>query len=117
SHDRATGRSRPACGGLAMTQHILIIGAGQAAVSCAARLRVLAPDCSITLVGEEPHLPYQRPPLSKAFLSGEVSAERLALKPQSWYEAQSISLKREVPVTHIDRQHRRVTLADGEQLA
>src|SRR5690606_36555076 len=100
-----------------MGQQFVIIGAGQAAVSCAARLRVLAPDSSITLVGEESHLPYQRPPLSKAFLSGEVTAERLALKPQTWYEAQAIILKRGVAVTRIDRKQRQVLLTNGEQLA
>lgn len=99
-----------------MRNNIVIVGAGQAAVSCAARLRVLSPDCSIILIGDEPHLPYQRPPLSKAFLTGDLSTERLALKPRNWYDTQAIGLKTGSPVSTIDRRKRLVILQDGEQL-
>ena len=94
----------------------MIVGAGQAAVSCAARLRALSPDCSITLIGEEPHLPYQRPPLSKAFLTGDISTERLALRPRTWYEAESITLKSAMQVKSIDRHKRVLIVESGEQL-
>ena len=99
-----------------MVENIVIVGAGQAAVSCAARLRALSPDCSITLIGDEPYLPYQRPPLSKAFLTGDLSTERLAFRPRSWYEAQSIALKSGMQVNSIDRHKRVVILESGEQL-
>ncbi|WP_255840611.1 NAD(P)/FAD-dependent oxidoreductase [Pseudomonas benzenivorans] len=99
-----------------MEDRIVIVGAGQAAVSCAARLRTLSSGCSINLIGDEPYLPYQRPPLSKAFLTGELSVERLALKPRDWYDAQAIGLKTASPVSRIDRRERLVILEDGEQL-
>ncbi|MCY1207400.1 Putidaredoxin reductase CamA [compost metagenome] len=100
-----------------MSQNILIIGAGQAAASCAAKLRALSPDCRITIVGDESHLPYQRPPLSKAFLTGALPMERLSLRPRTWYDAQSITLMSGVQVRSIDRSTRLVTLEGGEQLA
>lgn len=99
-----------------MSKNIVIVGAGQAGVSCAARLRALSPNCSITLVGDEPYLPYQRPPLSKAFLTGDLSTERLALRPRTWYEAQSIALKSGMQVNSIDRHKRVVILESGEHL-
>ena len=99
-----------------MSQHIVIIGAGQAGVACAAKLRALAPQSLITIIGEEAHLPYQRPPLSKAFLSGELPAERLTLKPQNWFEDQSIRLITAQPVQRIDRQAQRVHLANSDTL-
>lgn len=99
-----------------MSETIVIVGAGQAAVSCAARLRALSPDCSITLIGDEPHLPYQRPPLSKAFLTGALAPERLAVRPRTWYEAQSVTLKSGVQVTSIDRLKRLVIVQNGEQI-
>ncbi|MEX6504539.1 NAD(P)/FAD-dependent oxidoreductase [Pseudomonas zhanjiangensis] len=99
-----------------MAENIVIVGAGQAAVSCAARLRALSPECSISLIGDEPYLPYQRPPLSKAFLTGELSVERLALKPHDWYDAQAIDLKLESSVSSIDRRERQVILQGGKRI-
>jgi len=54
-----------------MKQKVVIVGAGQAGYSAAARLRELDPGTDITIVGEEPHFPYQRPPLSKKYVTGE----------------------------------------------
>jgi 3-phenylpropionate/trans-cinnamate dioxygenase ferredoxin reductase subunit len=61
----------------------VIIGAGPAGMRAAEVLRQGAPDAEITLIGDEPHLPYDRPPLSKAFLTEGLAPERLHLKPES----------------------------------
>ena len=64
---------------------IVIIGAGQAGASLAAKLRSEGYGGPVTLIGEEPVPPYQRPPLSKKYLLGEVEAERLFLRPAAFY--------------------------------
>lgn len=95
---------------------IVIVGAGQAGASLAARLRALGHRGPLTLIGEEPALPYQRPPLSKAYLKGELPAERLHLRPASFYAAEAIDLRTGVRVTAIDRRAREVALSDGTRL-
>jgi 3-phenylpropionate/trans-cinnamate dioxygenase ferredoxin reductase component len=89
---------------------IIVIGAGQAGASLVAKLRALGHGGPITLVGEEPVPPYQRPPLSKAYLLGEMTRERLFLRPESFYAEQGITLRLGTPVTAIDRAARRVHL-------
>jgi hypothetical protein len=71
---------------------IVIIGAGQAGVSLAVKLRDLRYDGGIALVGDEPAPPYQRPPLSKKHLSGELTFDRLLLRPANWYRDHNIEL-------------------------
>lgn len=100
-----------------MTQRTVIIGGGQAAVSLMAELRTLAPERRITLVSDEPWLPYQRPPLSKAYLGGEWTADRLALKPQEWFTSEGIEMLLGRRVEAIDREAARLELTDGEMLA
>ncbi len=92
---------------------IVIVGAGQAAQSCAARLRAQGFAGAITILGDEPHLPYQRPPLSKAYLLGEMALDRLWLRPKAWYAENAIRLVTGSPATAIDRAARSVT-AGGE---
>ena len=70
----------------------------------------------ILLVGEEPWLPYQRPPLSKKFLAGELPTERLYVKPPSFYEDPSITVMLGTRVESIDRSARRVGLSDGQSV-
>jgi len=82
--------------------HVIIVGAGQAGASCAARLRSKGFEGRITLIGEEPVPPYQRPPLSKAYLLGDMQRERLYLRPESFYVEQGITLKLGAPVRDID---------------
>jgi 3-phenylpropionate/trans-cinnamate dioxygenase ferredoxin reductase subunit len=65
---------------------IVIIGAGQAAAQCMQSLRANGHDGKITVIGDEALLPYQRPPLSKAFLKGEIAEDRLLFKPVDWYD-------------------------------
>jgi 3-phenylpropionate/trans-cinnamate dioxygenase ferredoxin reductase subunit len=98
-----------------MTQRILIIGAGQAAAQAAATLRSKGYSGALSIVGEEPFPPYQRPPLSKAYLAGTFERERLALKPPLFYESERIALKLGTRATHLDPKGRRVTLSDGTE--
>jgi 3-phenylpropionate/trans-cinnamate dioxygenase ferredoxin reductase subunit len=92
---------------------VLIIGAGHAGGSAAAFLRQYGHEGPIVLAGEEPAAPYQRPPLSKAWLKGEAGLEDLLLRPESFYAEQDIDLRTGVTATAIDRAARGVTFANG----
>lgn len=92
--------------------HIVVIGAGQAGSSLVAKLRKDGFEGEITLVGAEPVLPYQRPPLSKAYLLGDMELERLFLRPASFYEEQNITVKLGSRVTAIDAAAKTVTVGD-----
>ncbi len=96
---------------------ILIVGAGHAGGAVAANLRQLGSDAPIIVAGDEPHLPYQRPPLSKAWLKGDVAFSAVGLRPQSYYDQRNISLQLGKRVTVIDRDARAIELASGESLA
>jgi 3-phenylpropionate/trans-cinnamate dioxygenase ferredoxin reductase component len=98
-------------------RHIVIAGAGHAGGSAAAMLRQLGWLGAITLIGEEPIPPYQRPPLSKAWLKGEATAESLALRPAKFYPDATIDLRLDTRVTAIDRTAKIVTLSDGGVLS
>lgn len=93
--------------------HIVILGAGHAGGTLAALLRQYGHEGPITMVGEEPIPPYQRPPLSKAWLKGEADAESLALKPLAFYAEQNIDFLPNTRAVKLDRAHRTVTLEDG----
>ncbi|MEL6118385.1 MAG: FAD-dependent oxidoreductase [Pseudomonadota bacterium] len=80
---------------------IVVVGAGQAGASVVAKLRALNYQGEITLIGEEPAPPYQRPPLSKKYLLGEMDLERMYLRPESFYAEQSIDLRLNEEVTSI----------------
>ena len=99
-----------------MTQ-VIVIGAGQAGASLVAKLRALGFDGQITLIGAEKVPPYQRPPLSKAYLLGEMAEERLYLRPESFYADNDITLRLNTRVTGIDRAAKTVRLDDGEVLS
>ncbi len=92
---------------------VVIIGAGHAGGTAAALLRQYGYEAPITLIGEEPIPPYQRPPLSKAWLKGEADAESLALKPQTFYAETGIALILSARVSAIRRAEHAVSLADG----
>src|SRR6056297_1172395 len=98
-------------------QHCVIIGASHAAASMAATLRQEGWEGTITIVGEEQHLPYHRPPLSKAALIGDKDAASLAIRPADFYDTQGIALRLGVRAERIDRQAQRVVLSDGTSLA
>src|SRR5579872_620139 len=97
-------------------QHVVILGAGHAGGTAAALLRQYGHEAPITLVGEEPIAPYQRPPLSKAWLKGEADADSLALRPTEFYAETGIELILGVKATAIDRAARTVSLSDGRTL-
>ncbi|MGB5862975.1 MAG: FAD-dependent oxidoreductase [Sulfitobacter sp.] len=94
-------------------QHIVVIGAGQAGSSCVVKLRNSGFDGKITLIGAETQPPYQRPPLSKAYLMGEMDLERLYLRPQSFYGAQGIDLRLGTQVDAIDIDNRQIAVEGG----
>ena len=96
--------------------HIVVIGAGQAGASLVARLRKDGHDGPITLIGAEPVPPYQRPPLSKAYLLGDMALERLYLRPESFYAENDITLHLGEPVSAIDPQAKTVTVG-GEVIS
>ncbi|WP_223478347.1 NAD(P)/FAD-dependent oxidoreductase [Oricola indica] len=97
--------------------HTVIIGGSHAGVAAAAALRQHDANMEITLVCGENELPYQRPPLSKAYMSGEMSLDRLRLRPASWYEENNIALKLGVAATAIDRVGHHVHLDSGDGLS
>lgn len=100
-----------------MPDRIVIIGAGQAAAQAVATLRAEGFAGSLCVVGDEPFPPYQRPPLSKAYLAGIFERERLFLKPESFYAQSGCELALGVTATAVDRCARRVKLADGRALS
>ncbi len=97
----------------ANSTRVLIIGAGHAGGSAAALLRQYGFAGEIVLAGEEAAAPYQRPPLSKAWLKGEAGLEDLLLRPESFYAEQQIDLRTGVTATAIDAGAKAVTFADG----
>lgn len=96
--------------------HIVVIGAGQAGASLVAKLRSEGFEGRLTLIGEEPAPPYQRPPLSKAYLLGDMELERLYLRPESYYADNDIELRLGTNVDAIDPAKREIT-AGGETIS
>jgi len=100
-----------------MTDTVVIAGAGHGAGQVVATLKQRKYAGRMILVGDELHLPYQRPPLSKKFLAGELSAERLHFKPASFYEDPQIEVRLGTRIDSIDRAARRLQIADGDDIA
>ncbi len=100
-----------------MTERIVIAGAGHAAGQIITTLRQLKFAGQIVLVGDEPWLPYQRPPLSKKFLAGDMPAERLFVKPPSFYDDPAIELRLSSTITAIDRKTKQLQIKDAEPVA
>ena len=99
------------------TARIVIVGAGHAGGTAAALLRQHGHTGPIALIGEEPVAPYQRPPLSKAYLKGEADVDDLMLRPEAFYAEQGIALRLGVRAEAIDRAGKRVRLEDGSDVA
>ncbi|MCJ8240208.1 NAD(P)/FAD-dependent oxidoreductase [Peteryoungia algae] len=99
-----------------MAGRLVIVGAGQAAFALAAKLRMLKDARPITMIGNEPVLPYQRPPLSKKYLLGEMSFDRLLFRPEAWYADNNVEIRLSTPVEAIDREERSVKLFDGSDI-
>jgi 3-phenylpropionate/trans-cinnamate dioxygenase ferredoxin reductase subunit len=99
-----------------MVAPIVVVGAGQAAASFISRHVVLGSEQPILLIGEEPYPPYQRPPLSKKYLLGQLERERLFIRPLEWYREQNIELRLDTRVGEIDRHRRQVIIDNGETI-
>ena len=97
-------------------EDVVIVGAGQAGAAVALRLRANGFEGRIDLIGREPSLPYQRPPLSKAYLKGEMTADRLLLRPGALYDDLRIAVRTEVQALSIDTARNRLALDDNSNL-
>jgi 3-phenylpropionate/trans-cinnamate dioxygenase ferredoxin reductase component len=96
---------------------IVIVGAGQAGGETAIQLRKLGYAGRILILGDEPHIPYKRPPLSKAYLAGAVGTDSLHLMSRANLDKIGVEFRGEARVTRIDRGQRRLDLADGSAVA
>ncbi|MCP2242914.1 NAD(P)/FAD-dependent oxidoreductase [Lentzea aerocolonigenes] len=95
---------------------VVIVGAGQAGCQAAVSLRELGHRGTITLVGDEGVLPYQRPPLTKAYLQGDIGVADLVFRPETYYAQHDISLVLDDPAVSVDRAARQVVLRSGRVL-
>ncbi|MDE0853283.1 MAG: FAD-dependent oxidoreductase, partial [Nevskia sp.] len=100
----------------AATPTIIIVGAGQAGGETASELRKQGYAGRIVLVGDEPHVPYRRPPLSKAYLNGSATQESLYILPPAGLEKARIEFIGGVRAERIDRAAKQLHLADGRAL-
>jgi 3-phenylpropionate/trans-cinnamate dioxygenase ferredoxin reductase subunit len=94
----------------------VIIGGGQAGFALAAKLRALKDVRPITIIGAEDVLPYQRPPLSKKYLLGEMSFDRLLFRPEHWYPDNNVEIRLSTWAEQINRDTKQVALQDGSLL-
>jgi 3-phenylpropionate/trans-cinnamate dioxygenase ferredoxin reductase subunit len=99
-----------------MANTIIIAGAGHAAGQAVATLKQKKFGGRIVLIGEEPYLPYQRPPLSKKYLAGEMPAERLYFKPPAFYDDDNIDVRLGTRIDSLDRDARQLRTADGDTI-
>jgi 3-phenylpropionate/trans-cinnamate dioxygenase ferredoxin reductase subunit len=97
-------------------QRIVIIGGGPAALSTARSYREAGGEAAVDVVCAEPHLPYQRPPLTKELLRGELEPAELPLEDEPWFAAHAVTLRRGRAAVALDREARRVHLDGGQEL-
>ena len=97
-------------------ENLLIIGAGQSAIQCISTLKKEGYSGSITLVGEEEHLPYQRPPLSKGFLEDSIGKERLYFKKLEFFTENKVQLYLGLAAEKLDIENQKVYLSDNSEL-
>jgi 3-phenylpropionate/trans-cinnamate dioxygenase ferredoxin reductase subunit len=100
-----------------MPDTIVIAGAGHAAGQAAVSLRQGGFTGTITMIGEEPYLPYQRPPLSKKFLAGELELDRLFIRHEKFYADHNVDVHLSTRVERIDRKAKAVALSDGSRMS
>jgi 3-phenylpropionate/trans-cinnamate dioxygenase ferredoxin reductase component len=96
--------------------NFIIVGGGLAGAIAAGTLREERFDGTITLLGEEPHRPYERPPLSKDYLQGKVDRDSIFAHPEPWYADHTVELRLGTPMTSLDPAARTITTASGAQL-
>jgi len=92
---------------------VVVVGGGQAGLSLVAKLRSLGFNGSIKLFGEEPVAPYQRPPLSKKYLLGETTFDRLLLRPEKFFSENDIDVHLDCQVHSIDPDSKTIVTTDG----
>jgi 3-phenylpropionate/trans-cinnamate dioxygenase ferredoxin reductase component len=95
---------------------VIIVGAGHGGAAAAIGLRMAGFAGSIALVGREPEIPYERPPLSKEYMAGEKTFERLYIRPRDFWDSKDITLRLNATVASVDPQAQNVTLEDGAVL-
>jgi 3-phenylpropionate/trans-cinnamate dioxygenase ferredoxin reductase subunit len=100
-----------------MNPGIVIVGGGQAGAQAAIVLRQAGYGGLVTIIGDETYVPYERPPLSKAFLAGEIPIERMYMRPPEFYPGKDVAVRLATRVDTIDRANKRVVLGSGETLA
>jgi 3-phenylpropionate/trans-cinnamate dioxygenase ferredoxin reductase subunit len=100
-----------------MTEHCIIIGASHAAAQLISSLRQEGWEGKISLIGDEPYLPYHRPPLSKAFFVGEKTEDELLIRAAGFYDKYKVDLLLGSRVTNIDRDAKKITLEDGAEIS
>lgn len=99
-----------------MTDRIIIVGAGHAAGQAATSLRQKKYTGEIVMIGDEPYIPYQRPPLSKAYLAGDLELDKLYFKPEGFYAKNNVEMRLSTRVASIDRAAKTVTTTSGDTL-
>lgn len=99
-----------------MAGRLVIVGAGQAGFALAAKLRALKDTRPITMIGAEDVHPYQRPPLSKKYLLGEMNFDRLTFRPDAWFAENDVEVRLSTYVEEIDREKKTVRMQDGSTL-
>ena len=95
---------------------VLIVGAGHGGAQAAIALRQAKFEGTIAVVGEEPELPYERPPLSKEYFSGEKTFERILIRPANFYQERGVDMLLNLRVEAVDPGRHEVTLSDGSTL-
>jgi len=99
-----------------MAAPIVIVGAGQAAASFISRHVTLGSEQPLLLIGDESHPPYQRPPLSKKYLLGDLERDRLFIRPLKWYQQQSVETRFGTRISEVRREQKQVVTDDGEAI-
>ncbi len=99
-----------------MTGRVVIVGAGQGGLQVAESLRSAKYDGEIVLCGEERYLPYNRPPLSKGLLLGEMTSDQLTIRQLAVFDKKQITVRLKTTVTAVTPEQKTVTFADGSTL-
>jgi len=96
--------------------HVVLVGGGHAAAAFVNVLRRAGYEGRLSLISDEPVVPYHRPPLSKKYLSDTLPVEQILIRPPAWYAEQKVDLHLGVPVEQIERAHSQVRLSDGRRI-
>ena len=98
-------------------QSVVIVGAGHGGAQCAIALRQNGFEGAVTVIGREPELPYERPPLSKEYFAREKTFDRLYIRPETFWAEREVAFRLSSEVTAVDAQAKTVTLSSGETLS